>query len=54
MVNQKGIMLDRANDQVVNFETMKDMVLTTKALHDLDDVGQQEWLNEMKERASTT
>ena len=50
MVKQKGITLDRANDKVVNFKTMKSMVLNTKAFHDLDDVGQQEWLNEMKER----
>ena len=32
MVKQKGITLDRANDQVVNFETMKNMVLNNKEL----------------------
>ena len=30
MVKQKGITLDRANDEVVNFEAMKDMVLNCK------------------------
>ena len=50
MVKRKGITLDRANDKVVKFETMKNIVLNTKPFHDLDDVGQQEWLNEMKER----
>ena len=33
---------------------MKSMVSNTKAFHDLDDVSQQEWLNEMKKGATTT
>ena len=32
MVKQKGITLDRANDEVVNFDAMKDMVLNCKEL----------------------
>ena len=28
-VTQKGITLDMANDEVINFDTMKDMVLNT-------------------------
>ena len=33
-----------ANDEVVNFETTKDMVLNTKAFYGLDDDGQQKLL----------
>ena len=32
VVKQKGITLDRANDKVINFETLKDMVLNCKEL----------------------
>ena len=39
-----------ANDEVVNFDTMRDMALNTKAFYDLDDDGQRKWLKEMKER----
>ena len=42
--------LDRANDKVVNFDTMKNMVLNTKYFYDLDDDCKQEWLDEIKER----
>ena len=48
-VKQKGITLDRANDKVVNFDTMKSMVLNTKYFYDLDDECKQEWLDEIKE-----
>ena len=51
-VKQKGITLDRANDKVVNFETMKRMVLNTKTFYDYDDEGRQAWMNEMKERGT--
>ena len=49
LVKQKGITLDRANDKVVNFDTMKNMVLNTKAFYELDDEGKKEWLDEMNE-----
>ena len=32
VVKQKGITLDRGNDRLINFETMRDMVLNTKIL----------------------
>ena len=51
-VKQKGITLDRANDKVVNFETMKRMVPNTKTFYDYDDEGRQAWMNEMKERGT--
>ena len=48
MVKQKGITLDRANDQVVNFETMKDMVLNNKELKSMER-HQFKWDNQTKD-----
>ena len=50
LVKQKGITLDRANDKVDNFHNMKTMVLNTKIVYELDSEGQQEWVDEMKDR----
>ena len=50
LVKQKGITLDRANNKVVNFHNMKTMVLNTRISYELDSEGQQEWLDEMKDR----
>ena len=48
MVKQKGITLDRANDQVVNFETMKDMVLNNQVLKSMER-HQFKWDNQTKD-----
>ena len=36
MAKQQGLTLDRANDQVASFETMKDMALNSKEFESME------------------
>ena len=48
MVEQKAITLDRVNDQVVNFKTMKDMVLNNQVPKSMER-HQFKWDNQTKD-----